>query len=96
MIGFIPSFGVWELLIILIIFLFPCCLFGFIGMMIGKQRGRSSIGFVLGFFLWIIGLIIILLIPKDSEESSKILKSRYVKGEITKEQFDQMKKDLEG
>ena len=33
--------------------------------------------------------------PKVEEESIKILKSRYAKGEITKEEFEQMKKDLE-
>jgi uncharacterized membrane protein len=31
-----------------------------------------------------------------SDESLNILKTRYAKGEITKEQFEQMKKDLEG
>jgi len=31
---------------------------------------------------------------KDSETPIDILKKRYAKGEITKEQFDQMKRDL--
>ena len=33
---------------------------------------------------------------KLEDESLNILKTRYAKGEITKEQFEQMKKDLEG
>jgi len=48
----------------------------------------------------IIGLIscilfIIVSRKKPEEDSMKILKSRYAKGEITKEEFEQMKKDLE-
>ena len=31
----------------------------------------------------------------DDEDIMKILKIRYAKGEITKEEFEQMKKDLE-
>ena len=31
---------------------------------------------------------------KDSETAIDILKKRYAKGEITKEEFDQMKRDL--
>ncbi len=61
-----------------------------------------------GWIMWIliIALIFVLIwsntrernkyIPFDGEETAMdILKKRYAKGEITKEQFDQMKIDLE-
>jgi len=61
-----------------------------------------------GWFFWIliIALIIVLIwtntretnkyIPFDGKETAMdILKKRYAKGEITKDQFDQMKKDLD-
>ena len=32
----------------------------------------------------------------SDDEYTKILKTRYVKGEISKEEFEQMKKDIEG
>ena len=58
------------------------------------------------FWIIIIGLILVLIwtntrernkyIPFDRKETAlDILKKRYAKGEITKEQFDQMKKDLD-
>lgn len=61
-------------------------------------------------FVWIIGIIILLIIlwlafkifRSNSEQSSisqktplDILKERYAKGEIDKEEFEQRKKDLE-
>ncbi len=59
------------------------------------------------FWLVIIGIIVWLLINQSGryryqnqvnphiESPLDILKKRYAKGEITKEQFDQMKKDLQ-
>ena len=66
-------------------------------------------GMWFGWIFWviIIGIIIWLLINQSgrnrnqnqinphNESHLDILKKRYAKGEITKEQFDQMKKDLE-
>lgn len=59
------------------------------------------------FWLMIIGVIIWLLINQSSRNRDEfhfnkpadspldIIKRRYAKGEITKDQFDQMKKDLQ-
>ena len=64
--------------------------------------------FGFGWIMWILFILLIVAliwkktpekdkyIPFDGKESPlDILKKRYAKGEITKEQFDQMKKDLE-
>ena len=60
----------------------------------------------MGWGMWFIPLLIILLIyflvknnwqTKDgqsAESPMEILKKRYAKGEITKEQFEEMKKDI--
>ena len=62
-----------------------------------------------GMFMWIIFLIVIGLLiyfivkaqktkgqmPTQRESPVDILKGRYAKGEITKEVFERMKKDLE-
>ena len=65
-------------------------------------------GMWFGWIFWIaiVALIIYLVVnqgnrnrqitwPPHHESALDILKKRYAKGEITKEQFDQMKKDLE-
>jgi putative membrane protein len=59
------------------------------------------------FWLVVIGLIVWLVVNQSGRNRNQnqvnphidspldILKKRYAKGEITKEQFDQMKKDLQ-
>jgi putative membrane protein len=63
-----------------------------------------------GMFMWIIFLIVIGFLiyfivqarktkgqmPTQYESPLDILKKRYAKGEITKEEYEKMKKDLEG
>lgn len=52
-----------------------------------------------GFVLVILGIIVLgILFQKinSKNEAANILKSRYATGEITKEQYEQMKKDIEG
>ena len=78
-------------------------------MMFGPHIGFGGFGMIFGclFFIVIIAAIItfIVLAAKSSkhryeywnkmgDKSLEILKERYAKGEITKEQFDSMKKDL--
>jgi putative membrane protein len=61
-----------------------------------------------GFFMWIITIIVLAFViffgirsfkmksidPGRKESPNDILKARYARGEITREQFDDMKKDL--
>lgn len=63
-----------------------------------------------GIFMWILFLIVIGLLiyfvvqaqktkgqtPPQDESHLDILKKRYAKGEITKEEYERIKKDLEG
>ena len=63
-----------------------------------------------GIFMWIIFLIVIGVLiyfivqaqktkgqtPTQNESHLDILKKRYAKGEIAKEEYERMKKDLEG
>jgi putative membrane protein len=74
----------------------------------GRWGHMGGYGFG-GIIIWIILLILIILVIyfitqniklKSFKDSSRetpldILKKRYAKGEITKEDFEQMKKDLE-
>ena len=61
------------------------------------------LGLYLGIVVWILVAVIFLVIalvlvrPSMEGKSPKsILEERYAKGKITKEEFDKMKKDLEG
>lgn len=67
--------------------------------MMGYGFGGMFISF---FYLILIGLVVYLVVHaarshagQDHEKPVDILKKRYARGEITKEQFDQMRKDIE-
>jgi putative membrane protein len=74
------------------------------GMMDGYGYGMGSGIWILGFIFWILILAgLVLLVKylwqgagvKGAEESAlEILKKRYAKGEINKEEFEEKKKDL--
>jgi len=74
------------------------------GMMDGYGYGMSSGMWILVFIFWILVLAgLVLLIKylwegagvKGAQESAlDILKKRYAKGEISKEEFEEKKKDL--
>lgn len=66
-------------------------------------------GMWFGWLFWVVIIVLILLVVANGskrnqylkhnfpsqETAVEILKKRYARGEITKEQFDQMKKDIE-
>ncbi len=73
----------------------------------GHMMGYGGYG---GIFMWILLIIIVAVIlyfvinrgkttgtsaGSKKESPSEILKKRYAKGEITKEEFDKLKKDIE-
>ena len=73
------------------------------GGMMGGTYGLSWIFSLVFFVLIIVGVVLLIgwLVQQSSGRGEKkapldILKERYVKGEISKEEFDKMKKDLGG
>ncbi len=73
------------------------------GMMDGYSYGVMGYGMLIfGFIFWLLVLIgLVLLIKylweggaKKEESALDILKKRYARGEISKEEFDEKKKDL--
>lgn len=68
------------------------CEFGMMGF------GNGGYGMFFGILFWVIILYLIFLLIKNINNSNNnalnILKKRYVKGEITKKEFERMKREL--
>ena len=89
---------VWALAVVALLFLFGSFGMGGYGMM-GFGMGFGFL-FMLIFWGIIIWLIVTLINSaqsnkKDDSDPLTILKKRFAKGEITKKQFEKMKKELE-
>lgn len=91
---------------LLLIFVFLGCNGYYWPMGDGHMYGYGMYGMGGGMFMWIIILILVVLgayflfQKKDISEGStetpiEILKKRYARGEITKEEYEKMKSDLE-
>lgn len=79
-------------------------------MMTGIGLGFGGLGIVMMFLLWV-GVIALIvwfvralfpsqqptqkLSPDNQQNAQEILKRRYARGEITREQFEMMKEDLQ-
>jgi len=84
-------------------------MWGWPNMMGGYFGGMGWIGIILGFVFFIaiiIGIILLIvwIVKRTTHGSSEIkseskaletLKERYAKGEITKEKYDEMKKEIQ-
>ena len=84
-------------------------MWGWPNMMGGYFGGMGWIGMILGFIFFIaiiIGIILFIVWivkrtthsyvePKTESKALESLKERYAKGEITKEQYEEIKKDLQ-
>lgn len=68
----------------------------------GNHMGNFWFGGVIMWIFWVLLIILLVVLimkfagkGEGSEKPLDVLKKRYAKGEITKKQFDKMKKDLE-
>ena len=78
---------------------------GLAGAYLARMKNREAwFGAVLGIFLGVIGLLILVVLPEvpattpapvsGTRSPLDIVSERYARGEITREQFEQLKADL--
>lgn len=96
------------LLIIFLFGALWCLAWGLAGAAIARSKGREEwLGAVLCIFLGVIGLVILLVLPEvpadtptahDTGASKRsaldIVDERYARGEITRDEFEQLRADL--
>ncbi|MBI5047124.1 SHOCT domain-containing protein [Candidatus Micrarchaeota archaeon] len=71
----------------------------------GDRMGYGGWGWIVGVVFWALVIVALVLLiywlfrslrgTNQAVSASELLKQRYALGEITKKQFDEMKKDLE-
>ena len=90
------NIAILSIVFIALVFFF----FGGFGMMSGY--GMMGLGMIIGLliFLALIGLVVWIVISLQNtggshETSLSILKKRYAKGEITKKEYEEMRKEIE-
>ncbi|RLI78222.1 SHOCT domain-containing protein [Archaeoglobales archaeon] len=89
-----PFFGFWWLILIVI---------GFLVYQDANKRGMNGLLWFILVILPMIGVVFLILyvvvresrVEKVGKTPLEILKERYAKGEITKEEYAKMKKELE-
>lgn len=94
-----------NLIIVIVVIAGIILLFGGFGMMgFGGMMGGFGMGFGWIFMLLLIGAVIWLIVTltnqarsdgKIGDDASEILKRRYAKGEISKKEYEEMKKELD-
>ncbi|HLG24273.1 MAG TPA: SHOCT domain-containing protein [Candidatus Nanoarchaeia archaeon] len=84
----------WVLVVVILLLIGSSMLMGH-----GYMRIGMGFGFVVMVLFWVAVIWLISGLAKEKSgagDSIDIIKERYAKGELTKKQFEQMKKELSG
>jgi uncharacterized membrane protein len=103
------AFPVHTALLFLVLPVVWCLAWGYAGAYVARSKNREPwLGAILGIFLGVIGLVILLVLPEVPEQGEAaanapppttrspldIVDERYARGEITRDEFEQLKADL--